>query len=153
MNVPEGWKLVPIEPTQKMCAAGINSDNGVYYVYRAMLAVAPQPPADAVSSVDYWQRRGHVVCAKCNGSKIRSYRQADHLGGGYVDVPCDCTYTQPPADVVRDAEDARRYRYIRSADCHIHSIWFQSFGERFNLMGDDLDESIDAAMRAGKEGA
>jgi hypothetical protein len=87
----------------------------------AHFAAAPQPPADAVSSVDYWQRRGHVVCAKCNGSKIRSYRQADHLGGGYVDVPCDCTYTHPPADVVRAALESKadeltaRYRVLGSS--------------------------------------
>ena len=53
--VPQGWKLVPVEPTDDMCEAAWNSD-GVDYVgeyqrihradlaYAAMLAAAPQPP-------------------------------------------------------------------------------------------------------------
>ncbi len=58
------------------------------------------PPAeaapDATSSVDYWQKRGHHVCPECNGTRVRSYRLADHLGGQYVDAPCRCV--APPAE-------------------------------------------------------
>jgi hypothetical protein len=58
-TVPEGWKLVPMEPTEEMCDvshigvdvyAGIATDeyysiDGEYAakVYRAMLAAAPKP--------------------------------------------------------------------------------------------------------------
>lgn len=60
MKVPDGWKLVPIDPTKKMEQAGghansewLNNDaplNEVRYampiwsVYRAMLDAAPEPP-------------------------------------------------------------------------------------------------------------
>ncbi len=57
--VPQGWKLVPVEPTPEMKAAGINievysevSDSigaltwaEVDAIYRAMLAAAPSQPA------------------------------------------------------------------------------------------------------------
>ena len=58
-----------------------------------------EPVASAVSSADYWQRRGHHVCPDCAGTRVRSYRQADHLGGQYVDVPCSTCTTPPPASV------------------------------------------------------
>jgi hypothetical protein len=46
-DVPQGWALVPVEPTHDMCLSGnsllpshvIGSD----VVYRAMLSAAPQP--------------------------------------------------------------------------------------------------------------
>lgn len=50
--VPDGWKLVPVEPTAKMLQAaegtGSRSYTGTFVVlpdaaYRAMLAAAPQP--------------------------------------------------------------------------------------------------------------
>lgn len=54
--VPQGWKLVPVEPTLAMIRAGrdtplageADDDSPEDYrgVYRAMLAAAPQPPAD-----------------------------------------------------------------------------------------------------------
>jgi len=50
--VPHGWKLVPIEPTQKMIDAGYDTlepdygeddeDVGVTRSYKAMLSAAPQ---------------------------------------------------------------------------------------------------------------
>lgn len=46
--VPDGWKLVPIEPTNEMTDAGIDAWNksplAVVRQYRAMIAAAPEPP-------------------------------------------------------------------------------------------------------------
>lgn len=46
--VPEGWRLVPIEPTKEMLAAGeseSDSETATYEtVFAAMLAASPQPP-------------------------------------------------------------------------------------------------------------
>jgi hypothetical protein len=44
--VPEGWKLVPIEPTEAMCLAGVNAGTEymnapAHIAYKAMLAAAP----------------------------------------------------------------------------------------------------------------
>lgn len=56
MNIPKGYKLVPVEPTDEMEIAG-GKDSGTCstclygngggdpaYTYRAMLAAAPTPP-------------------------------------------------------------------------------------------------------------
>lgn len=46
-QIPEGYKLVPVEPTIKMCDAALavqgSCTKGVYHVYRAMLEAAPEP--------------------------------------------------------------------------------------------------------------
>ena len=43
-SVPEGWKIVPVEPTGEMVDAGIRS-LGTADKFRAMLAAAPTPPS------------------------------------------------------------------------------------------------------------
>lgn len=48
--VPDGWKLVPVEPTQAMyCAANEHYESNEYCgnggIYRAMLSAAPAAPA------------------------------------------------------------------------------------------------------------
>lgn len=51
MNIPEGWKLVPVEPTQAMVEAAFDAlpnspfEGRIRTHYRAMLAAAPTPPA------------------------------------------------------------------------------------------------------------
>lgn len=45
--VPEGWKLVPIEPTQEMCVVDFDCDDSVgidsaRIIYKAMLAASPE---------------------------------------------------------------------------------------------------------------
>ena len=42
-SAPEGWKIVPVEPTEEMVDAGIRS-LGTADKFRAMLAAAPTPP-------------------------------------------------------------------------------------------------------------
>ncbi len=59
MNVPEGWKLVPIKPTERMLEAawdampltiegreddGEATDDGYVKLYEAMVERAPEPP-------------------------------------------------------------------------------------------------------------
>ena len=41
--VPEGWQLVPKEPTDEMVLAGIGRRPSESAIYLAMLAAAPQP--------------------------------------------------------------------------------------------------------------
>ena len=48
-SAPEGWKIVPVEPTGEMVDAGIRS-LGTADKFRAMLAAAPTPPV----SEDRW---------------------------------------------------------------------------------------------------
>ena len=48
MVVPDGWKLVPIEPTQDMVDAHIDGMHlaGFSRAYRAMLSAAPKPESE-----------------------------------------------------------------------------------------------------------
>ena len=46
--VPDGWVVVPVEPTDAMCDAGDLPDTATAYdIYKAMLAAAPQPGESA----------------------------------------------------------------------------------------------------------
>ncbi|HHQ4791289.1 TPA: hypothetical protein ACSP21_002184 [Aeromonas veronii] len=53
--VPEGWKVVPIEPTDKMYVAGESAywskdtnRGSIVSTYRAMIAAAPQPDGETI---------------------------------------------------------------------------------------------------------
>jgi hypothetical protein len=50
-TAPEGWKLVPVEPTAKMVDAARSQSSFPAGVWRAMLAAAPKPPTTKESSV------------------------------------------------------------------------------------------------------
>ena len=53
LEVPEGWKLVPIEPTDWMIENGILAYSGkCEESYRAMVAVAPPPPVSNMAAAD-----------------------------------------------------------------------------------------------------
>jgi hypothetical protein len=77
--VPEGWKLVPVEPTFEMCDADAGTStterrmwNAAHY--RAMLAAAPEPPATRSEEPDGWIALGR-------GGKqwlIYTQQEADH---------------------------------------------------------------------------
>jgi hypothetical protein len=49
-RIPEGWQIVPKEPTAEMIASGVTAGVGAApepwcpHAYRAMLSAAPQPP-------------------------------------------------------------------------------------------------------------
>ncbi|MFY9479142.1 MAG: hypothetical protein WAQ08_15970 [Aquabacterium sp.] len=101
-RVPEGWRLVPAEATQEMCAAAVKFANGdaVYKnvtakvleieegiygeAYEAMLTAAPHPPAqqaekvlgrDSISMPQYWS-----VDVTVDGESIVSIGH-EHLSG------------------------------------------------------------------------
>lgn len=44
-GVPDGWRLVPVEPTPAMLRAGVHQAVGALPIYRAMLSAAPAQPA------------------------------------------------------------------------------------------------------------
>jgi hypothetical protein len=60
--VAEGWKLVPVEPTEAMLRAGVdwtNRDDSLYdtdgtkAIYRAMLAASPVAPAPTQQPAEF----------------------------------------------------------------------------------------------------
>jgi hypothetical protein len=54
VQAPEGWKLVPIEPTNEMMQAGFDVQGSHLYglTYRAMVRIAPQPVAAPIVPSD-----------------------------------------------------------------------------------------------------
>jgi hypothetical protein len=72
MKLPEGWKLVPVEPAEEMCRAaesckyassskpwlGGYTPENVEGIYKTMLAVAPTPPAQEDEPVAYLVNSG-----------------------------------------------------------------------------------------------
>ena len=48
--LPNGWKLVPIEPTLEMIGAAADQADCMGDWWRAMLAAAPPPPSNAAFS-------------------------------------------------------------------------------------------------------
>nr|WP_223237632.1 hypothetical protein [Enterobacter hormaechei] len=86
--IPDGWKLVPVEPTEEMNKAGwtaMNEHDAINPTYRAMLAAAPDFRENAETSTKCWCRTCRpvtvtdsrfVVCPEC-GNK-RCPRANDH---------------------------------------------------------------------------
>ena len=84
--VPQGWKLVPVEPTPEMKAAGINievysevSDSisaltwaEVDAIYRAMLAATPAAPSQPVTLTES-ERVRCLTKAGCIGTVKMTY--------------------------------------------------------------------------------
>lgn len=68
--IPEGWKLVPVEPWPEMIEAGWidKEDVNPEDIYRAMLAAAPLPPAQPD---DGWK---DIASAPKDGTPIELYR-------------------------------------------------------------------------------
>jgi hypothetical protein len=57
MQVPEGWKLVPINPTGAMVDAGVKHENWSSYkvvrdIYQSMLSAAPISPHPSPDKFD-----------------------------------------------------------------------------------------------------
>ena len=92
LAAPNGWQLVPVEPTKEMKAAAVKFANGnaVYKnvsagvleveegiygeAYEAMLAAAPQPPAQALHALKQVCAIA-VSAAKTNSRDIADWRE------------------------------------------------------------------------------
>lgn len=108
--VPEGWKLVPIEPTDTMvtlaCHVWNKHDGDHADCYKAMLSTAPQPqskvllitPFDAVEqcaricekwseSIDTGIKRNRVVAAAMQGALTCASEIRKLLAKSHKDLP------------------------------------------------------------------
>ena len=71
MRVPDGWRLVPVEPTEAMLDAGTNLDpdqwgpGDLHYIWEVMLAASPVPQAeDAGVGEDAVERVARALCCE-----------------------------------------------------------------------------------------
>ena len=79
-QVPDDWKLVPVEPTDEMISAGADASDAfrvdVLRSYEAMLQSAPQQPADPLN--------GGWYCAHCqrgvDSSEVTYHEQHEACG-------------------------------------------------------------------------
>ncbi len=141
---PAGWKLVPVEPTQEMCQQGQWKAREwpkfplrISPIYQAMLAAAPQPPAQPANEQDM------------------AVYQA--IADNYAKD------TQPP-QAGDDARDAERYRWLLSRPMAVDAEAFyiavtngapESIRRRRWALGGDMpkheaDAILDAAIAAAK---
>jgi hypothetical protein len=98
MNLPEGWKLVPLYPTLEMINSANEAYDGrkqgrFYSVYKAMIDAAPTPPAQEDAPVAQVESvRGDLAVARFRG--MREVK------------PGDLLYTRPDDRLRRAAEEA-----------------------------------------------
>lgn len=79
MNIPKGYKLVPVEPTEEMLSAvwSVINSNGGYGTkacYEAMLAAAPTPPQPIYEEAEESNRFNDWACgAKWHSEEGTNY--------------------------------------------------------------------------------
>jgi hypothetical protein len=89
---PAGWQLVPVEPTDEMRRAGVDAYNAhtsamFFYVWKAMLAAAAQPPGVEVDE------DGKRLCPACNvwvkpdTLCLPEYQRPDCINAGVAPTP------------------------------------------------------------------
>ncbi|MCO7556145.1 hypothetical protein [Metapseudomonas otitidis] len=83
-GVPEGWKLVPMEPTAQMTHFGqqlrYDAVNSIGHIYRTMLAAAPTPPAPE-------QQPHECTCVYATAKNTAAVRNGSEMGG-YLKAEC-----------------------------------------------------------------
>lgn len=135
---------------------------------RVVFAAAPEPPqGDESNSTDdphefgagivqtpgarYWRERSAEWMARAVMLGWREHRDACQEAG----VDPDAAPVSAPADA-RDAEDARRYRWLRNANIANITQFFDAVGDATNIQSlgwktfDCLDSAIDGAMQKEK---
>lgn len=97
MNIPDGWKLVPLDPTEEMINQGVSAFGGVY---RAMIDAAPTPPAQDEPVAE-------VVSAFCGaGVGLKAYE------GKLLPLPIGTKlYASPQSDRLRKAAEELIHTY------------------------------------------
>lgn len=142
---PQGFKLVPVEPTPEMCAAA--TEQGSYdnrrgsvtvasNIYRAMLTAAPQP-AGTQSDL-----HAAILNLPCNPTQPK-LRQADNYEVGYKFGHRDARHAAAElvAGTQSDTErDAARYRWVKQGGRNAAAYLAMTRNS------DEWDDRIDAAM-------
>lgn len=134
--VPQGWKLVPVEPTMEMVEAGdkshkasswlIGGANAVPATYTAMLASAPQPPAE--------QQAAHKSALGDEGKALAALRYYMHECSGaepgisvfhrMAEEALEAAAPQPPES------NSAEFDRIEAAPVQMPEAWGVAVGDR-----------------------
>lgn len=155
-SVPEGWKLVPIEPTPEMIRQGRpeNSIHGLALAeatYHAMLAAAPVPPAPSVEPVAWmWQHGETGMTGFVQHAPDDELRQWERMNRPRkIVAPLYASPTPAQADaldaarLLADLVNAKRWR-----DAAIKRMEADDDGE-YERADAALDAAWEVAMRKG----
>ena len=153
-SAPEGWKIVPVEPTGEMVDAGIRS-LGTADKFRAMLAAAPTPPEnkallEAVAEVVWYdpqlshfpEKPGKII----DGSI--AFMESAEIGTKL--------FAAPVSSVSEDRKDAELLDYIQNHGATIQIVPMANRTFGFEVGGLhksrklSVREAIDAAMQEDK---
>lgn len=135
MNIPEGYKLVPVEATRAMIDAGIAAyerDDSYAEIFASMAAAAPQPPAfdgeppviayaafSKNGNIRYWSRTNENVGLKIlaeGGSRIVELIDLEYLRFHvHVSEHVEAHLTKQ-IDIVAADRDAARMRVERMTE-------------------------------------
>ncbi len=162
--VPEGWKLVPVEPTSAMTFMGQHvrypTSNSIGTIWREMLTHAPTPPAKSEVSAETvaWPRDAAEVreflyshfCALRYGQEGGEPHDGDryeltaHDLLSAIEWWADCNSAQTDAQAIRDAA---RWRFAVEIGGNQAMNWLDVYDD-WGGKG-DFSDAIDAAMRKG----
>lgn len=162
MNIPEGWKLVPVYPSVEMHNAGrkaCGSGDMGHHVYEVMLAAAPLPPQADVGPVAWLVDTGRGRSAYVNNP--------DHWAHGYTVQPL---YTHPDsgelsrlrteneelrAKLEIEQKDAERWRFFSQVANDLQAFphaWGKMTPEKMNHMCDEAMATSPATINKQGEG-
>jgi hypothetical protein len=85
MKIPDGWVLVPREPTEAMREAGVETGLPPRAMYAAMLAAAPPPPGDpevdAGKAMDGYAGAVMRLVDRCDYREVQAWMRAEIIRG------------------------------------------------------------------------
>jgi hypothetical protein len=156
--VPDGWKLVPVEPTQAMCQAGQNKASEwpkfplrINPIYQAMLSAAPSPelisphpivPDDVIKDAERyrWLRQSGVNWIRVDvDTEIGMSDPNNYDFPSTLDASIDSFMPDCPHPIV---EETRALAYLKAWLQDVHDIEVKTQFE--HALIDDLYDRIQA---------
>jgi hypothetical protein len=160
MNPPEGWKLVPVEPTEEMinkadayAVSGAHEGNYRSYlaeIFRIMLAAEPTPPAQEVAyrgetSNQVADHKAENVSNKSPAQEDESVCQMSYDGIKWVDIPEESFKTWNPGG----SNPMRRKLYTRPADDKLTTrVQYRESFQRGAASCDKLRKAAEEVVRS-----
>ena len=154
-QVPEGWKLVPVEPTDHMSDVGMVSagiditENDARHVYSAMLDASPQPAPAAVP--EGWQisrtEGGNIIVQKSHVAGFVASEQGGGIAESTLYYLADDLLTASPAP--DHAADVRKMVApdVSELEKAAQTLWRESY----SCESDFIQAVVDAFSKQEEE--